>query len=577
MESPGKNLLRLLVERDPASPEFRSGVRAVLHPTDLPGDDEFDLWRDVFVQQKLPLGRFLQSALLHAAAVALLWTITLSWIRQQKILDPTAFDRSSLVTYSPEEYLPPLDTGASEAPKMETGDPAYAKQPILSVPPEADNRSQTIVVPPDLKLDRDVALPNIVATGAIVPAVPLDATLAPLTHNVATETQDVATAPDVEFAADRVVRAAMKSDVIAPPPEVTPHRTRGVAGPETAVVEPPPQLTPSTKGQVGLMNIGPSEVVAPAPQLTLTEQHSLAARGKGRLPGGGVQPVGPPPSVAAAGSASGGGRLIALGIHPVAPTGPVAVPRGNRRGTFAATPQGKPGASGTPDLAGSKSEAKGSGARGGGSGSFNARHNGSLPAGLHVGAADSGATSPVERNGRASSNGNGENDPREMASLSTAGAGPGSRSGARAASPVSDDKITDVDRKVFAGKRVYGRTLNMPNLNSSTGSWVIKFAELDGGRKEGELLEPVATEKPDPGYPLELMRANVHGVVTLYAVIHADGKVGDIRVLNSPDERLDSYAAKALAGWKFVPAERAGKPVALEAVVEIPFRVRRSF
>jgi len=117
----------------------------------------------------------------------------------------------------------------------------------------------------------------------------------------------------------------------------------------------------------------------------------------------------------------------------------------------------------------------------------------------------------------------------------------------------------------------------MPNLNSSTGSWVIKFAELDGGRKEGELLEPLATEKSDPGYPLELIRANVHGTVTLYAVIHADGKVGNIRVLNSPDERLDSYAAQALARWKFLPAERAGKPVALEAVVVIPFRVRRSF
>ena len=91
------------------------------------------------------------------------------------------------------------------------------------------------------------------------------------------------------------------------------------------------------------------------------------------------------------------------------------------------------------------------------------------------------------------------------------------------------------------------------------------------------MLAPVATEKSDPGYPLELMRANVHGMVTLYAVIHSDGKVGDIRVLNSPDERLDAYAAKALARWKFVPAERAGKPVALEAVVEIPFRVRRNF
>ena len=563
MESPGKDLLRLLVERDPASPEFRSGVRAALHPaphaafrpTELPGGEEveFDLWRDVFVQQKLPWGRFLQSALLHTAAVALIWTISLSWIRQQKILDHATFDRSSLVTYSPEEYLPPLDTGASEAPKTQKGDPVYAKQPILSVPREADNRSQTIVVPPDLKLDRDVPLPNIVATGAIVLAIPLDATRPSLssTRIVAPETQVVAPAPDVQFARDRVVQAAMKSDVVAPPPE----------------------LTQSTKGRVGLMNIGPSAVVAPAPQLTLTEQHSLAARGKGILPGGSVQPVGPPPSVAAAGSASAGGRLIALGIHPVAPTGPVAVPGGNRRGTFAATPQGKPGAAGTPDLVGS----------GKGDSNSKTRNNGhgSLPAGLHVGAADSGATSPVERNGgtssKGNSSGNGADGTREMASLSLLSATPGARPGARAASAVPDDKVTDVDRQVFGGKRFYEMALNMPNLNSSTGSWVIRFAELDAGRKEGELLAPVATEKSDPGYPLELIRANVHGMVTLYAVIHSDGKVGDIRVLNSPDERLDSFAAKALARWKFVPAVRAGKPVALEAVVVIPFRVRRSF
>jgi TonB family protein len=574
MESPEKELLRFLVERDPASPEFWHEVRSSLRPTELPGGDEFDLWRDVFVQQKLPWGRFLQSALLHAAAVALIWTISLSWIRQQKILDRAAFDPSSLVTYSPEEYLPPLDTGATEAPKAETGDPAYAKQPILSVPRETDNRSQTIIVPPDLKLDRDVALPNIIATGAIVPAVPLDATRVSLNRIVAPETQVVAPAPELQFAPDRVVPASMKSDVIAPPPEVAQHHTRGLAGPETAVVEPPPELTRSAKGHVGPLNIGPSEVVAPAPQLTLAEQHSLAARGSGRLPGGGMQPVGPAPSVAG-GNASAGGRLIALGIHPVAPNGPVAVPGGNRRGTFAATPQGKPGAAGTPDVAGSKSGAKGSGGR----------SNGSLPAGLHVSAANSGATSPVERNGRASSDGNsnansggdGAADPREMASLSTPGATPGARSGARTLSAVPGDKVTEVDREVFGGKRFYEMALNMPNLNSSTGSWVIRFAELQTGQKEGELLAPVATEKSDPGYPLELIRANVHGMVTLYAVIHSDGKVGDIRVLNSPDERLDSYAAQALARWKFLPAVRAGKPVALEAVVVIPFRVRRNF
>ena len=120
-------------------------------------------------------------------------------------------------------------------------------------------------------------------------------------------------------------------------------------------------------------------------------------------------------------------------------------------------------------------------------------------------------------------------------------------------------------------------TLNMPNLNSSTGSWEIRFAEMETGKKIGDLLAPVAMEKSDPGYPLELIRSNVHGMVTLYAVIGADGKVAAVRVLNSPDDRLDSYAEKALSRCKFAPAERAGKPVALEAVVRIPFRVRRNF
>jgi TonB family protein len=453
--------------------------------------------------------------------------------------------------------LPPLDTGAPEAPKTQKGDPAYAKQPILSVPREADNRSQTIVVPPDLKLSRDVAMPNIIATGAIVPAVPLDATRGSMSRIVAPEAQVVAPAPDVQFAPDRVVRAAMKSDVIAPPPEVTQHQARGLTGPQTAVVEPPPDLAQSTRGHVGVMNIGPSQVVAPAPQLALAEQHSVAARGNGRLPGGGVQPVGPPPSVSTGGGGgSAGGRMIALGIHPVAPTGPVAVPGGNRRGAFSATPQGKPGASGTPDLVGSKTDAKGSGGH----------TKGSLPAGLHVGA---GPNTSV--------NGGGGDDAREVASLSSQENRPGAHSNARVASPVADDKITDVDRQVFGGKRPYAMALNLPNLNSSTGSWEIRFAELTGGQKEGELLAPLATEQSDPGYPLELIRSNVHGIVTLYAVIHSDGKVGNIRVLNSPDERLDSYAAKALARWKFLPAERAGKPVALEAVVKIPFRVRRTF
>jgi protein TonB len=585
MGIPARKLTRLLIDHDPASPEFRDGVRDSLRPqiaSKRPADDDLGLWHDVFVEQPLPWGRFFQSAILHAAAFALIWALSLAWLRQQKLLAPTPFDRSSVLTYSPEEYLPPLDTGTTDAPEASSGDPAFAKQPIISVPREADNRSQTIVAPPDLKLNHDVPLPNIIATGAIAPSVPLDATQSQSHRLAAPLTQAIEPAPEVDFARDRIKSAALRSDVVPPPPDVQSDRRRGMAGPESAVIEPPPDLAAPSRGRASNINIGPSEVVAPAPQLTMAEQHVLSSRtrgtGKDPLPGS-VQPVAPPPSIG--GSGAGGssqGRLIALGINPVMPTGPVAVPAGNRRGTFGAGPNGKPGASGKPDFGGTNSAANGTGGTTKEGNGLKGHKNGALPEGLHVGAVP-GATASIQRNGSPGGDGNGDGtaDPREIASAKVPNAATSAPSDRRVVAPVSSDKVTDVDRQVFGDRRFYAMTLNMPNLNSVTGSWVIRFAELKAADKQGELLAPVPTEKSDPGYPLELIRANVHGSVTLRAVIHSDGRVGDVTVLNSADDRLDSYAASALSRWKFLPALKEGKPVALEAVVVIPFRVRKAF
>lgn len=573
METPRGTSPKFLIELEPRGRAFWSSVGAALWPVRRPRETEIGLWRDVFVRQRIPWGKFLQSAVLHVAAVALIWALSLAWLRQQNILARAAFDRSSLITYSPEEYLPPLDTGASDAPKEQPGDPAYAKQPILSVPPEADNRTQTIVAPPNLKLSHDVPLPNIVATGPVAPMVPLDATRAPLTRIVAPETAVIAPAPAIDAIRDHVVRSSLTSEIVAPPPEVSRNATRSFAGPDAAVIAPPPELTRTASGHVGQINIGPSEVVAPAPQLAVVPQHSLGARGMGGLPSSG-EPVAPPPTVVALAGASGAGRLIALGIHPVTPSGPVPVPGGNRRGTFAAGPEGKPGASGTPRLTGSNAGSKGSGSKGNGGGDGSGgKYSSSLPSGLYVGAANSHAVGPVQKDAAGSAGGDGGEDSTLMASATPPRVG----ANARPATPVADDKVTEADRQVFGTKRFYSMTLNMPNLNSVTGSWVIRFAELKANRPEGALLAPVPTEKSDPGYPLELIRENVHGSVTLYAVIHSDGRVGDIRVLNSPDERLDPFAASALARWKFLPALRSGKPVAIEAVVVIPFRSKRDF
>jgi TonB family protein len=149
--------------------------------------------------------------------------------------------------------------------------------------------------------------------------------------------------------------------------------------------------------------------------------------------------------------------------------------------------------------------------------------------------------------------------------------------------PEAKSKITEAERAVFSGRKVYSLSLNMPNLNSAGGSWIIHFAALkadsapssSGESSSGELSSPVATSKVDPAYPLELMRQNVSGTVILHAVILADGTVGTVRVLRSVDDRLDRFASEAIAKWQFQPATKNGSPVAVEATFWIPFRPAR--
>lgn len=559
MQAPAGDSLKLLVELEPRGRVFWSSVAAAFRPSRAPGVGELGLWDDVFVKRGLPWMRFIQSAVLHGGAAALIWMLSMAWPRQQTIQVAPTFNHSDVITYSPEQYLPPLDTGPSDPAPAAKGDPVLAKQPILSVPPEADNRSQTIVAPPDIKLAHDVPLPNIVAMSTPAPIVPLDATRS-MKRMAAPDSSVVPPAPELQ-ASNRAPRSSLNYDVVAPAPEVTATRTRGFGGPDTSVVEPPPDLPRNSVSRVGSLNIGHAEVVAPAPQLSISEQRAATGRGTGGMPAGAVQPVAPPPSVGGV-SGSRTGRLVALGIHPVAPSGPVAVPEGNRRGTFAAGPQGRVGGSGVPG--GPNGAASGTNGKAGNGKSGNGgQGDKSLPSGLHVGAAESA--------GVVSSNGSGHGEPREIASATTPRVG-----GTKPAAVVPDDKVTDTDRQVFHGKRFYSMIANMPNLNSATGSWVIRYAELKDNPQSGVLTTPDAFQKSDPGYPIELMRSNVQGTVTLYAVIHSDGSVGDIKVLNSADERLEPFATSALARWKFHPATRDGKPVALEAVVMIPFRARKS-
>ena len=569
--NPPSAVPELLVRLESWPASFSSNLAAIIQPS--PELDTYtepgQFWPDVFVKSHLPWGRFLESAIFHTAVVTVIWSLATIWPRPSQVVMTAALQKPEVLYYEAPEYLPPLNTGQSKTQVSQKGDPEYAPQEVISVPPEADNRKQTIVTPPNLKVDHDVPLPNMVAWNKTAPSVPLNATRDTLRHLPSSQVQVVAPAPDV---AHRQLQTALvlNQDVVAPAHEVKDAAARReIPQGETAIVAPPPAVQATDIRRIGDISVAPSQVVAPAPALPMQAQMARSG-GAGGIQGSQTV-VPPPPSAAATGAdTNAGGRMIALNLHPVQPTGPVDVPSGNRRGIFAATPQGKPGASGTPELRGDPNAPAGTAGNSGSGKSVGSGFNtAGIPPGLTVGAVPK-ATAEIAGNGKGKS----AENPRLLADAT-----PSRVSSLPHRTP---DTLTnapsELERKVFGDRRLYSMTLNTPNLNSAGGSWVMHFAELhENPLDKSELQAPVATHEVDPGYPLELMRQNVQGTVTLSAVIQTDGSVGEVKVLNGVDDRLDQYASAALARWKFTPAMRNGNPTPLQAVVMIPFRpMRRS-
>lgn len=555
-----------LIRLDPWTKVFLRNFTELLWPPHEPpltiSSAPGRFWNDVFVKSRLPWNSFVDSLIFHSAAILALWISADLWRQTVLLAVPPAFHSSDAISYTLSEYLPPLDTGSSLKRKPQKGNPVHAPQRIISVPANSDNLRQTIVTPPALKLSRDKPLPNIVAWERTAPAIPLAATAARIVdlRIPMLSARVVAPPPQVNRARINSVPVVPNS-VIAPAPELTTtNARRDVRIPQPAVVIPPPRVEMSAMRQLADIRTVHATVVAPAPQLPVHEQHALFKPANTSVGSSLVAVVPPSPNIQGATTLSGDGRLVALNAHPAPPTVPVEVPKGNRRGTFSASPEGTHGADGTPEVlrdgkppvgVSTESDTNVSG----------------LPSGLFVG---SGPGTPITPSNRGNASADDDSrvtvtDPPSMATL-----------GPRAlATEISPAQQSEAEKQVLGIRKSYSMTLNVPNLNSAGGSLVMHFSELREGEKQGgELFAPVVTRIVAPGYPLQLMRENVQGTVELSAVILGDGSVSNVQVLNDTDDRLKSYARDALLHWQFLPALRNGKPVPLQAIVRIPFKPR---
>jgi TonB family protein len=136
-------------------------------------------------------------------------------------------------------------------------------------------------------------------------------------------------------------------------------------------------------------------------------------------------------------------------------------------------------------------------------------------------------------------------------------------------------RVSSAPDPLLAGRLVYSIAIQMPNITSYSGSWMVWFAEREAAPNAppGAVRPPVPLRKVDPRYVAAAADERVEGIVRLSAVIQKDGHVDAVAVVRRLDERLDRSAQEALAKWQFEPALRNGAPVAVDAIFEVPFRL----
>jgi TonB family protein len=530
--------------------EFRTSVRAFFTGPRLPQgaqDTGNSAFRVQWVRGKLPAGAITASSLWHVVFVLLLILPIWGFLPEtQHNLAPVHIE----LTYLPAQDLPPISLPGPAAKPSPPGDLAkplpqlgadayHPRQTILSMPIRVTHPRQTLIQPdaPAVAPKIDQPLPNIAQWSTPAP-----------------------TKPHLQISASTAA------------PVVQHRAAQDVAAPDVANSEKNP----------GPLNVAATPPVNQQLQMPLTPMSAPAAPANTRR-----QPTAdaaPAPEVGASSGDAELHRVIALSANPAPPAAEVSVPQGNSAARVSISPDGKhpgvPGgaengaagngsAGGHADSGGGTNGAGGAASGSGGGGNANA---GSLPAAISI---TGGSNSHAGGGGIAP----GGSRPAGKLNLKPAPLTESPGSSHRAAIDVAHLDPGVSPEKILSGKEIYPVHVNMPNLTSIAGSWILNCAQLDendspGYRPTGAFSGPVPIDKVDPKYPQAIIEQHVDGEVVLYAIIRKDGSVDNIQLVRKLDPQLDKNSMDALARWKFRPGTRAGVPVDVEAVVHIPFRFR---
>ena len=94
-------------------------------------------------------------------------------------------------------------------------------------------------------------------------------------------------------------------------------------------------------------------------------------------------------------------------------------------------------------------------------------------------------------------------------------------------------------------------------------------------RVGGNIQTPMKTHDVKPIYPLEARDAGVQGVIIIEALLNAEGRVEDARILKSIP-MLDAAALEAVRQWEYMPTLLNGQPVPFMVTVTVNFTLSKA-
>jgi protein TonB len=93
------------------------------------------------------------------------------------------------------------------------------------------------------------------------------------------------------------------------------------------------------------------------------------------------------------------------------------------------------------------------------------------------------------------------------------------------------------------------------------------------GQAPAEKLQHCSIQKSgSPTYPDSLKGSGIQGTVIVEAVINEKGCTESLHIVQKLNPQLDELARQSVNSWKFTPATKDGRPVAVMVRIPVEFK-----